>query len=230
MSETKKVDTADAVLKEFKNLNIEEADFEFYCGGDSMGETDITAVDKNGDNVALDSSFYTLLEDEVYDNCTFYDASDGHYMGEFGNVIITYNEESDSLAFDKNSKAEFIERFGGIASIPLNKEEYNFLNNYVSNINFSPWDSENINYKTDFILTDEFEVIQKSIFDKFYECCENLDVEAPEDAEESDEGLSYHTGRDFDDNEPIEFQMIDDVNHIKVWFEKEFTIYHESLD
>ena len=230
MSETKQLNTADAVLKEFKNLNIEQANFEFYCGGDSMGDTTITAIDKNGDNVPLDSSFYTLLEDEVYNNCTFYDASDGHYMGEFGNVIITYNEEYDSLDFIKNASAEFCERFGGIESVPLTKEEYNFLNNYVSSINFSSWDSENINYKTDFILTDEFENMQKTIFDKIYDTCIDANVDSPEDAEENDEGLSYHTGKDFDDDEPIEFQMIDDVNHIKVWFEKEFTVYHESID
>ena len=222
------------VLRLWKELKVEEAVFKFYCGGDSMGDTELTATDKEGNEIDL-GELHSILEDEVYNRVQFYDASDGHYMGESGNVVIHLDE--DGLEFMKSAEAEFNERLNGQFDFWISDEEYEFLNKYVENINYSPWDSENINYKTDFILTDELESLQQDLIKRIVD--ESYDIE-PEDvpygAERNDDGVSFHTGEDFDDDATIRLvKKFDDAtnetNHyLKVWVEVEYTVFTPSED
>ena len=218
----------------FKKHNIEEVCFEFYCGGDSMGDTTLMAVDYNGNNVDINIDDCQTLEDLIYDNVEFYDASDGHYMGESGKVILKLDLEESDFEYMKESESEYCERYGGKAIVEITENEYNFIDKFVSNINYSPWDSEQINYKTDFILTDEYESLQKSIFDKIFDTCNNAEFEKPLEAELNDEGLSYGTGNEIDDIENLKLskETNGDITkyYLNVVFEQECTEYRESIN
>jgi len=72
-------------IKLWKENNIERCVMEFSCGGDSMNETDFTLYDKSGEEVICDE-LTDYFEDIVYKEVDFYEVSDGHYMGEFGQV------------------------------------------------------------------------------------------------------------------------------------------------
>ena len=48
----------------------------------------------------------------------------------------------------------------------------NFFNEYVTNI-FGNYDDIDINYKKDFILTDELNLVQNNLFDKIENACRN---------------------------------------------------------
>jgi hypothetical protein len=224
------------VLRLWKELKVEEAVFEFDCGGDSMGDTDLSATDKEGNSIDL-GELRSILEDEVYNRVQFYDASDGHYQGESGNVVIIFDEGDDELQFMKSAEAEFSERLSGQFDLKVSDEEYEFLNKYVENINYSPWDSENINYKTDLILTDELESLQQDLIKRIEDESYYIEPEdVPYGAERNEDGVSFHTGEDFDDDTTIQLvKKFDDAtnetNHyLKVWVEVEYTVFRPSED
>lgn len=224
------------VLRLWKELKVEEAVFRFDCGGDSMGETELSATDKEGNSIDL-GELHTILEDEVYNRVNFYEASDGHYMGESGQVVIIFDEDDDELQFMKSAEAEFNERLNGQFDLKISDEEYEFLNKYVENINYSPWDSENINYKADFILTDELESLQQDLIKRLEDESNYVEPEdIPYNAERNEDGVSFHTGEDFDDDATIQLvKKFDDTtnetNHyLKVWVEVEYRVFLPSED
>lgn len=69
------------LLQRWKELNVKNATFDFDCGGDCMGETELTIINNDEESVE-DENFEKLLESEIYRNVEFYEASDGHYIGE----------------------------------------------------------------------------------------------------------------------------------------------------
>ena len=81
------------MIELWKKLDIQRCEMEFSCGGDSMNETDFkffNSQNKQVDGEELEGYF----ENEVYNEVEFYEVSDGHYMGEFGQVEITLEEEA----------------------------------------------------------------------------------------------------------------------------------------
>jgi hypothetical protein len=50
-------------IEYWKNANIDYAIFNFFCGGDSMGDTKLTFYDANSNPVEVDLSFQSLIED-----------------------------------------------------------------------------------------------------------------------------------------------------------------------
>ena len=78
----------------WKELGITSATMEFSCGGDSMNDYHFNfynSENKQVENGELDSFF----DDEVFREVEFYVNSDGHYIGEFGSVEITLDEDDE---------------------------------------------------------------------------------------------------------------------------------------
>ncbi len=222
------------ILDKWVNSDLGEAKFEFYCGGDSMGDTTLTFYNKEGVEVDdNDLPFnYNDFEDFIYDNVQFYDASDGHYMGEAGNVFVTYDKEEGEFIFNKDSEEEYVEREEDSTLFVLTDKEFEYLNNNVSNLNSSPWDSDQFNYKRDFILTDELGKLETELCDKIYSHIQSIDIELPYGGEFNDEGISYSTDEDFmsmNDLGTLELSeiFVDDekVKALKIYFSVEYTIY-----
>ena len=69
------------IIEIWKKENIAQAVFNFYCGGDSMGDTDLSFEDSEGIRIEFsdtknEDTLATYFDNEVYNNVSFYEASD----------------------------------------------------------------------------------------------------------------------------------------------------------
>ena len=194
--------TEQELIKLWKENNVEHMTFNFSCGGDQMDETSIEIYDNDGELIQ-DSEIETYIDNEIYNRVDFYEASDGHYMGESGTVEITLVEddgdEEPYLSYSKRSMSEWYETYTETAKVTLTDEEAKFVSSYVSNINGGE-DGDVINYKKDFILTDEEEAIAKQLQEKLYAFAEALEIES--DADSLDR-FTYTTNNDESDESEI---------------------------
>ena len=154
-------------IKIWKDHKVTQARFEFYCGGDSMGDTMFHFETEN--NEELPSKVVSELEgyfdDEVYRNVEFYEASDGHYMGEMGNVYIELNDENN-FNYMKSSESEWNETFSSIIGVPITDDEKTFIEKNVRSIVGGYDDSPMINYSRDLIMTDKTEKMVGELLEK----------------------------------------------------------------
>ena len=107
------------IIDKWKELNIKSCTMEFSCGGDSMNDYSFTLF--NNDNEQVECSELTdYFEEEVFRVIQFYECSDGHYLGEFGNVEITLEGECDDEEFEyQNQRLKW-----GLTPDPLDIGEY----------------------------------------------------------------------------------------------------------
>jgi hypothetical protein len=171
------------IIKRWKELNLENAVLEFYCGGDSMGDTTWYLKNKEGVNVN-DEEIESWLNDEVYNQVEFYVNSDGHYQGEAGTVTVELetNGDDEDFTFSKSSQTEWSESVENDVFIELTNDEVDFINKNVSNINGSNDSNLVFNYKSDFIMTDKLEEVSnglsKKIDDAVMDYRPNIDDES----------------------------------------------------
>lgn len=172
-------------IKLFKELGIVKVNFNFNCGGDSMGDTDIVFEKENGETVE-NEDLKNYFDDETYKNVEFYVNSDGHYMGESGTVEITLDEDDEEPFFNycKIAQSEFNETITSIFEAELTKEEIEFINKNVLNINGGEDGGCNINYKHDFILSDEEEKLVSELEEKIYDFAEGFTPVTDNDVQE----------------------------------------------
>lgn len=163
------------IIKLWKENDVEHIDFEFSCGGDSMNDTTLIIYDTNGDVVNNDE-LENYFDNEVYHNVNFYEASDGHYMGESGNVHIILNDEETDFEYSKDSQSEWCEHTPFTEQINLTDEEVDFIDKYVSDINGNSSEGDyNVNYKVDFIMNDELVEVEEKLMDKIKDYFENYE-------------------------------------------------------
>lgn len=214
-------------IQEWKQLGIKHAEFEFSCGGDSMNDTTLNFYDQKN-KVIQSGNLEGYFDSEIYRVVTFYEASDGHYQGEAGVVMIELDDESDDVndhdfTYSKDSQAEYNEQFTEVIDIKLTAEQVNFIQLNVSNMNGGDSDSTTINYKRDFIMTDDDERIQNEI-------AELLDDEAQNCHFENASGEAtdwYNFTTNGDDNDELEELTIVE-NHLKLLVNRTFVVYQDS--
>lgn len=145
------------IIEIWKAKNIERAIMDFVCGGDSIGDTSFSFETKDGE-IIFDSFLEAYFQDNVYNNVEFYVNSDGHYIGEMGQVIIEFDEEEGEFSYMKDAQAEYNESIANRLEIQLTDAQAKFVQENVSNINGENWEGEShFNYKRDFIIDDETE-------------------------------------------------------------------------
>jgi hypothetical protein len=197
-------------IKEWKEKNIHHADFNFSCGGDSMNETELSFKDENDNVIEVSSEMESYIDREVYNNVSFYEASDGHYMGESGNVYIELDEEEEDFCFVKSAQSEWSETKTEEILIPISKEEKEFIDEYILSFGCD-WSGEFVNYKKDLILSNEKLNILNGLKEKFdvgsnkiYGIFGGCDI--------NDDSLTYTT--DKDENDTFTFVVAEngDVN------------------
>ena len=178
--------TNDAI-KLWKEHNIDRCTMEFSCGGDSMNDTDFTLYDKDDKEVECEE-LTDYFDSVVYNEVDFYEVSDGHYMGEFGQVEITLEEDDDEpyFSYDKQAQAEWEETFSDTMYVELNEKESEVLGK-VGNINSSFMDRENnINYKDDCVITEEESNTLNELVERIYDMSDLFEIEGKgEEQEES---------------------------------------------
>ena len=168
----------DTIIAKWKSLNIKEAVMDFDCGGDSMNETSWVLRNNKNEEVA-DSDLVSYLDDAVYKEVQFYENSDGHYIGEFGKVIVILEDDAEQFTYKKDSQSEWNETHTDNFEFELTPEEKKFVETKILNINGGDNGSSTINYKGDFILTDEEEAIAETLADRiddFARDCEFKDA------------------------------------------------------
>lgn len=153
-------------IRIWKECGVHEAEFHFDCGGDSMNETSWVFLDSKGK--VIDSSDLSAVEQQlqsdVYDNIQFYEASDGHYLGESGTVNVTLNDEEDGFDMYKSSKSQWSETLSVNQEIDISEELGMLLHKKIDSIvSVDGWgirhglgETER-NYKEDCIITDREE-------------------------------------------------------------------------
>ena len=190
------------MIELWKKLDIQRCEMEFSCGGDSMNETDFTfynSQDKVVDGEELEGYF----ENEVYNEVEFYEVSDGHYMGEFGQVIITLEEDDDEpyFQYDKNSQSEWEEREVEVMKYDLSDSEVKFLTEKVESI-VGGEDGQAINYKTDCVLSDEEEELSEKLLQEISDVADEYEFENA--SGEPQEWFTFTTRIDDEDDIQIE--------------------------
>jgi hypothetical protein len=202
------------IIQLWKEKGVESINYEFDCGGDNMGETTLNILDKE-ENLIECKEIEDYFENKIYDNVEFYVNSDGHYMGERGNVYVTLEEEDEEpyFSYSKSSMEEYNEREDFDVMIELSDEEIEYISLYVNNINTGWGDDMNFNYGTDFIKTDRHEELEKSIDEKLTNFYNDYEPELL--GEESGADMSLNTNED-------ENVITIEGNKLKV------TLYYES--
>jgi hypothetical protein len=212
--------TREEAVALWKEQKIERAEMEFYCGGDEMGDYSFTYYDAENEEVEC-KELDVYFDEEVFKKIDFYVNSDGHYMGESGNVHITLDDlELDDAEIDfdyvKNAQSEWNESLTNTLEIELNEEQINFLKEFVRNIIGGSDEFTQFNYSKDFIMTNEHERIEKEIGT----IIDNVTTDYEPDTEnEVGEWFNY---------ESQEFMFDDNVLLIEIT--NETTIYRDSDD
>ena len=209
-------------IKLWKELGITNCTMNFHCGGDSMGDTSFVLSDENGDVDCQELEDF--FDDEVYRHVDFYVNSDGHYQGESGTVEIELNEDEDGFYYSKCATSEWSETETSVIDIELSPQMIAFINKNISNINGSSDGDATINFKRDFIMSNEDEVLLKEIEDKIYKDVEEYE---PQNVDgEVDEWFTFTTNS----NEDTIKELTIVGNSIKVIINNSVTIYREDYD
>jgi len=175
----------------WKELGITTANMEFSCGGDSMNDYHFSFY--NSENKEVQSGeLESFFDDDVFKRVEFYVNSDGHYIGESGNVSIelSEDEENPDFVYYKNAQAEWSESFTDEVAVELTEKEVEFVRSKVLNLVGSQ-DGDAINYKGDCILNNEEEQISDTISQKISDVVMNHEFENAEGEEE--EWFQYNT-------------------------------------
>jgi hypothetical protein len=206
----------ETIIQLWKELQITHINFNFSCGGDSMNDTTLNIY--KGEEIIENDTISTYFDNEVYNAVEFYVNSDGHYMGESGNVLIEL--EDDEFTYSKSAEEEWCERVTNEVEIELTDEEVKFVEEFVSNINGSEGEGININYKKDFIINEKREELIESIENKISDFCDNY---VPEEfGGELNDWYSYNT------NEDTDSELVIKDNNIIVDISNEYYDYRES--
>jgi len=183
MSEVKEV------IQIWKDNKIAYAEFQFYCGGDSMGDTEFHFYTKEGEITITEGDLEGYFDDKIYENVEFYVNSDGHYQGEEGVVQIELNDDGDEddedyFTYSKSAQSEWCEAIETELLIELTKEQADFIRKNVSDINGGEGENSNFNYSRNFILTDKDETIQSEIGKILDDTCEEFQPDTKDEVQE----------------------------------------------
>jgi len=205
----------------WKELGITTADMEFSCGGDSMNDYHFSFY--NSENKEVQSGeLESFFDDDVFKRVEFYVNSDGHYIGESGNVSIelSEDEENPDFVYYKNAQAEWSESFTDEVAVELTEKEVEFVRSKVLNLVGSQ-DGDAINYKGDCILNNEEEQISDTISQKISDVVKNHEFENAEGEEE--EWFQYNT-------DEVDSDVLPKIvgNTLFVSLTKQFLVYTDS--
>lgn len=217
------MENEEKIIQLWKELGITHIDFEFTCGGDSMNDT--TLVIHKGDEVVENDRISTYFDRIVYDRVEFYVNSDGHYMGESGNVLIEMNDEGDGFYFMKSAQSEWCERTTNNIEIELTDEEVTFVKEFVRDLNGGEGDRINFNYKKDFIINNKRKELIDSIGKKVSDACDDFTPEIEGEGEVND-WYSFTTNED----DITDSEIIFKGNKIVVSVSNEYYVYSDSED
>lgn len=226
---TKDFNEKDAI-EIWKKLKVGYLHFNFSCGGDSMNDTNIEIYDEDGGTIENDNEDSKYLCDfidiVIYDKVDFYVNSDGHYIGEYGTVVISLNLDDDepTFSYSKDATSEWEEWVTTTEYVLFSDEEANFIKEHISNINGDEGFNTTFNYKKDCLLDEKKEALLESIKEKIIDVA--LSAEAPEqEGEIIGDYTRFSTNNDEDDETDI---VVTSDNKVKFYITLLYRIERES--
>ncbi len=217
------MESVEKIIQLWNELEITHIDFEFTCGGDSMNDTTLNI--HKGDDIIENDVIATYFDHEVYNRVEFYVNSDGHYMGESGNVLIELNDEGDEFNYMKSAQSEWCERITTDVEVELTDEEIEFVKEFVRDINGGDNENPNFNYKMDFIINQKRKELIDSIGSKVSDACGNFTPEIEGDGEVND-WYSYTTNED----DITDSEVVIKDNKLIVSVSNEYYVFTDSED
>jgi hypothetical protein len=215
------MESVEKIIEIWNELQITHIDFEFTCGGDSMNDTTLNI--HKGEEIIENDAISTYFDHEVYNAVEFYVNSDGHYMGENGNVLIQMNDEGDGFDYMKSAQAEYCERITSEVEVELTDEEIEFVKEFVRDINGGDSENANLNYKKDFIINQKRKELIDSIGEKVADICGGF-VPEIEGGGEVNDWYSFTTNEDDITDSEITFKG----NKLIVMVSNEYYEYVDS--
>jgi hypothetical protein len=209
------------IIKLWKELGVTHINFDFTCGGDSMNDTTLNI--HKGDDIIENETLSSYFDNEVYKRIDFYVNSDGHYMGESGNVLIELNNEEDDFDYMKSAQSEWCERITSDVEVELTDEEIEFVREFVRDINGGESEDVNFNYKKDFIINQKRKELIDSIGKKVSSVCDDFTPELEGEGELTD-WYSYTTNED----DITDSEVVIKGNKIIVKVSNEYYVYTDS--
>ena len=169
MSWTSKEDR-DALKELFTSGQIDKIEWTYHAGGDSLNDYDHVYF-LNGEEVTLENPIDPT--DYILDNVDIADASDGHYLGEFGTVHVTL--EDDELSVYKDYRSEWSEPYTEELSLEVSPEAAKVLENIEILIyEISNGDLEELVFKKDLFVNDEIATIIEDTIDEVVDAADNF--------------------------------------------------------
>jgi hypothetical protein len=214
------MENQEKIIEIWNELQITHINFEFTCGGDSMNDTTLNI--HKGDEVIENETISTYFDHIIYDRVEFYVNSDGHYMGESGNVLIQMNDEGNGFDFSKSAQSEWCERITSDVEVELTDEEIEFVREFVRDINGGDNDT-NINYKKDFIINEKRKELIDSIGEKVSDICGDFRPDIEGEGEIND-WYSFTTNED----DITDSEVIIKDNKLIVSVSNEYYTYQDS--
>jgi hypothetical protein len=214
------MENQEKIIEIWNELQITHIDFQFTCGGDSMNDTTLNI--HKGEEIIENDAISTYFDHEVYNAVEFYVNSDGHYMGEDGNVLIEMNDEGDGFNYMKSAQSEWCERITSDVEVELTDEEIEFVREFVRDINGGDNDT-NINYKKDFIINEKRKELIDSIGEKVSDVCGNFTPDIEGEGEIND-WYSFTTNED----DITDSEVIIKDNKLIVSVSNEYYTYQDS--
>ena len=215
------MESVEKIIEIWNELQITHIDFEFTCGGDSMNDTTLNI--HKGEEIIENGVISTYFDDMVYKRIDFYVNSDGHYMGESGNVLIELNDEEDDFNYMKSAQSEWCERMTNDVEVELTDEEIAFVKEFVRDINGGEGEGANFNYKKDFIINEKRKELIDSIAEKVSNACDNFTPDI-EGEGELNEWYSFTTNED----DITDSEVVIKGNKIIVKVSNEYYVYTDS--
>ena len=182
-----------SIIDKWKELNLDRVEFEFSCEGDQMNETTTILFNKENSKIG-NSEISKYFEEEIYRNVKFYVNSDGAYLGEFGTVYITLEEEE--FLYSKVSKSEYNEIKVKEILVKLTKKEQELINKYISNINGNA-NGFQINYNKECVISDRDYLIINKLGEKIQNTCIKFEDDICIDYEINDD-IRFNTNNEED--------------------------------
>lgn len=215
------------IIKLWKENNLGEARFIFTCGGDSMGDTEWAFSDANGNDCKAPKDVEDYLNNRVYDDVEFYVNSDGHYCGEAGTVTVTLDEEEWDFSFSKSATSEWSESHTSKVEYALDDEEAAFVREHILNINGGEDAGIAINFKHDFLMSDEEEAIFADLEKNIAEFVRGYDPQSNGEKVEGElqDGYAFTTNTDGDRNEVTDLTV--EGNNLILYITNSMTVYKD---
>ena len=168
-------------LKElFTSGQIDEIQWSYHAGGDSLNDYEHKYL-LNGEEVTPENQIEPT--DFILDNVDIADASDGHYMGEFGTVHITL--EDGELSIFKDYQSEWSESYTEELSLEVSLEAAKVFENIETlQYELSNDTLEHLEFKKDLFINNEIATVIENTVDEAVDVADDFICQLFEDAEE----------------------------------------------